>query len=201
ALPFVKPEEAAHHPTWHMGRKITIDSATMANKGLEVIEASRYFSVPSDHIRVLVHPQSVVHALVRTRDGSLYSQLSAPDMRVPIQNALSWPQALRCPFGRLDLAGKRLDFHEPDLERYPLLGLAYRALEIGEGGTVAYNAADEIGVAAFERGRVAFTDIAKIVERTLELGWPAMAREFETIFDIDRRAREAAAAAVEAIAG
>jgi len=201
ALPFVKPEEAAHHPTWRMGRKITIDSATMANKGLEVIEASRYFSVPSDRVRVLVHPQSLVHALVRTRDGSLYSQLTAPDMRVPIQNALTWPEALRCPFGRLDLAGKRLEFAEPEPERYPLLGLAYRAIEIGEGGTVAYNAADEVGVAAFERGRVAFTDIATVVELTLDRGWPARAREFESIFEIDRGAREAAAAAVEAIAG
>ena len=144
-LVFVKPDEAACHPNWRMGRKITIDSATMANKGLEVIEASRYFGFVPERVRVLVHPQSIVHSLVRTRDGNLYAQLSAPDMRVPIQNALTWPVSMPCPFGRLDLAGKNLEFREPQAERYPLLGLAYRALEAGEGATVAYNAADEVG--------------------------------------------------------
>jgi 1-deoxy-D-xylulose-5-phosphate reductoisomerase len=200
-LAFVKPDEAACHPNWRMGRKITIDSATMANKGLEVIEASRYFGFVPERVRVLVHPQSIVHSLVRTRDGNLYAQLSAPDMRVPIQNALTWPISMPCPFGRLDLAGKSLEFREPQAERYPLLGLAYRALEAGEGATVAYNAADEVGVAAFEKGRIAFTDISRIVERTLERGWPSRVRELESIFEIDTRAREASFAAVMEIEG
>jgi 1-deoxy-D-xylulose-5-phosphate reductoisomerase len=198
-LPFVKPDEAACHPNWSMGRKITIDSATMANKGLEVIEASRYFGFAAERVRVYIHPQSIVHSLVRTRDGNLYAQLSAPDMRVPIQNALTWPQYMPCPFGRLDLAGKNLEFREPEAERFPLLGLAYKALEAGEGATVAYNAADEVGVAAFEKERVAFTDIARIVERTLERGWPARVRELESIFKIDSEAREAAFAMVDEI--
>ncbi len=139
------PNEAAAHPNWNMGRKITIDSATMANKGLEVIEASRLFGFPSTRVRVLIHPQSIVHALVRTRDGSLYAQLSSPDMRLPIQNALAWPDSLPCPFGKLDLAGRSFEFREPEGGRYPLLGLAYEALAGGEGATIAYNAADEVG--------------------------------------------------------
>ncbi|HET7838835.1 MAG TPA: 1-deoxy-D-xylulose-5-phosphate reductoisomerase, partial [Rectinemataceae bacterium] len=106
----VSADEAASHPNWSMGRKITIDSATMANKGLEVIEAVRLFGFPAERVRVLIHPQSLVHALVRARDGSLYAQVSEPDMRVPIQNALTWPEALACPFGRLELAGRSLDF-------------------------------------------------------------------------------------------
>jgi 1-deoxy-D-xylulose-5-phosphate reductoisomerase len=199
SLPFVSPDEAASHPNWNMGRKITIDSATMANKGLEVIEAARYFDFPPERIRVLIHPQSVVHALVRTLDGSLYAQLTEPDMRVPIQNALCWPDCLPCPFGRLELAGRSLDFREAEPARYPLLGLAYSALAAGEGATVAYNAADEVAVAAFEAGRLRYTDIARVVERSLERAWPSRARELESIFDIDREAREAAGAAVREI--
>jgi 1-deoxy-D-xylulose-5-phosphate reductoisomerase len=192
----VRPDEAAAHPNWSMGRKISIDSATMANKGLEVIEASRLFGFSPEDIHVLVHPQSLVHALVRTRDGSLYAHVSAPDMRLPIQNALTWPETLPCPFGRLDLSGSTLEFREPEDARYPLLGLAYSALRSGEGATIAYNAADEVAVAAFERGRIRYTRISSIVSRTLEAAWPSRARELESIFDIDRRAREAAEAAV-----
>jgi 1-deoxy-D-xylulose-5-phosphate reductoisomerase len=193
------PDEAASHPNWSMGRKITIDSATMANKGLEVIEASRLFGFEAGRIRVLVHPQSLVHSLVRTRDGSLYAQLSEPDMRVPIQNALCWPECLPCPFGRLELAGRSLEFREAEAARYPLLGLAYEALAAGEGATVAYNAADEVGVAAFEARRIRYTDIAGVVAEALGRGWPSRARELGSIFDIDGRARDAAAAAVREI--
>lgn len=194
-----KPDEAASHPNWSMGRKITIDSATMANKGLEVIEASRLFGFPADRVRVLIHPQSIAHALVRTRDGSLYAQLSSPDMRLPIQNALTWPDCLPGPFGGLDLAGLSLEFREPEAERYPLLGLAYRALALGEGAAIAYNAADEVAVAAFEAGRVGFMDIARVVARTLESPWPSRAIDLESIFDIDGKAREKAAEAVREI--
>jgi 1-deoxy-D-xylulose-5-phosphate reductoisomerase len=193
------PDAAASHPNWSMGRKITIDSATMANKGLEVIEASRLFGFPPEKLRVLVHPQSLVHALVRATDGSLYAQISEPDMRVPIQNALTWPDCLPCPFGRLDLAGKSLEFREPDPARYPLLGLAYDALAAGEGAPIAYNAADEAAVAAFEVKRIRYTDIAKVVSKCLERPWPSRAVDLESIFETDSAAREAAEIAVREI--
>jgi 1-deoxy-D-xylulose-5-phosphate reductoisomerase len=195
----VTPDEAASHPNWSMGRKITIDSATMANKGLEVIEASRLFGFTGATVRVLIHPQSVVHALVRTKDGSLYAQLSEPDMRVPIQNALTWPDCLPCPFGRLELAGRTLEFREPEAERYPLLGLAYAALASGEGATVAYNAADEVAVAAFEEGRIRYTDIAAAVAGCLETAWPSRVDDLGSIFEVDKAARESAKAVVREI--
>ncbi|HUW41203.1 MAG TPA: 1-deoxy-D-xylulose-5-phosphate reductoisomerase [Rectinemataceae bacterium] len=188
----VTPDQAAAHPNWSMGRKITIDSATMANKGLEVIEASRLFDVPGSKVKVLIHPQSIVHALVRTRDGTLYAQLSEPDMRVPIQNALTWPDTLPCPFGRLELAGKSLEFKEVDPVRYPFLELAYKALAMGEGATVALNAADEVAVEAFEKGALGFTDIATIVDRTLDRPWPTRLEDLGSIFDVDSAARDAA---------
>jgi 1-deoxy-D-xylulose-5-phosphate reductoisomerase len=188
----VTADEACAHPTWSMGRKITIDSATMANKGLEVIEAVRLFGFAAEQVRVLVHPQSYVHALVRTTDGSLYAQISSPDMRVPIQNALTWPEELVCPWGHLDLAGKRLEFREAESARYPALDLAYRALALGEGATVAYNAADEVAVAAFEAGRIRFIDIAPVIARTLDASWPSRVESLDSIFDIDTQAREVA---------
>jgi 1-deoxy-D-xylulose-5-phosphate reductoisomerase len=198
-LASVTPDEAASHPNWKMGRKITIDSATMANKGLEVIEASRLFGFAPSRVRVLIHPQSLVHALVRTREGSLYAQLSEPDMRVPIQNALTWPDCLPCPFGRLDLAGRTLEFREPQPGRYPLLTLAYEALAAGVGATVAYNAADEVAVAAFEDGLIRYTDIARVVAGTLENAWPSRCADLESIFEVDGAARESARAVVREI--
>jgi 1-deoxy-D-xylulose-5-phosphate reductoisomerase len=198
-LAAVTPDQAASHPNWSMGRKITIDSATMANKGLEVIEASRLFGFPPERVKVLIHPQSLVHALVRTTEGSLYAQASEPDMRVPIQNALTWPEVAPCPFGRLELAGKKLEFREAEGARYPLLGLAYAALASGEGATVAYNAADEVAVAAFEERKIGYLDIARVVGRSLESAWPSRAPDLESIFDIDRSARESARAAVREI--
>ena len=195
----VSPDEAASHPNWSMGRKITIDSATMANKGLEVIEASRLYGFLPERVRVLIHPQSVVHALVRTRDGSLYAQLSEPDMRVPIQNALTWPELSPCPFGRLDLAGRVLEFREPDKARYPLLFLAYAALASGEGGSIAFNAADEVAVADFEEGRIGYLDIPRVVEGTLETGWPSRIGDLGSIFEVDEKARWRAGAIVREI--
>lgn len=192
-LPFVSADEAAAHPNWHMGRKITIDSATMANKGLEVIEASRLFGMEPDRIKVLIHPQSLVHALVRARDGSLYAQVTEPDMRVPIQAALTWPDVAPCPFGRLELAGKSLEFRTPDSARYPLLGLAYEALAAGEGATVAYNAADEVAVAAFEEGRIPFTGIASLVAAVLKYRWPSRTGDLTSILKLDAEARAVAA--------
>lgn len=191
-LASVTPEQAATHPNWSMGRKITIDSATMANKGLEVIEASRLFGFPADRIKVLIHPQSMVHSLVRSKEGSLFAQISQPDMRVPIQNALTWPDYQSCPFGRLDLAGHNLEFRAIEAERYPLLDLAYRALTSGEGHTVVFNAADEMAVEAFEARRIGYLDIAAVVQACLEADWPSRLGDLESIFKVDAGAREKA---------
>jgi 1-deoxy-D-xylulose-5-phosphate reductoisomerase len=188
----VSPDQASCHPTWNMGRKITIDSASMANKGLEVIEAVRLFDFQPSRVKVLVHPQSYVHALVRTSEGSLYAQISDPDMRLPIQNALTWPEQFPCAWGRLDLAGRNLEFREPDPKRYPLLELAYRAVAAGEGHTVAYNAADEVAVAAFEAGRIRFTDIPRVVEAALSRDLPSRLADIGSIFEVDSLSRLAA---------
>ncbi len=188
----VTPEQASTHPNWNMGRKITIDSASMANKGLEIIEAVRMFDFSPGKVSVLVHPESLVHAMVRTIDGCLYAQISAPDMRSPIQNALDWPDLHPAPYGTLDLAGRSLTFRAPDQERYPLLGLAYEAVRAGEGASVAYNAADEVAVAAFEAGKIRFTQIAGVVAATLQADWPSQLDDEGSIFETDSRARHAA---------
>ena len=185
----VGPDEAAAHPSWKMGRKISIDSATMANKGLEVIEASRLFHVEPGKIEVLIHPQSVVHALVRSPDGSFYANLAAPDMRLPILAALSYPEALASPFGRLDFAGLSLDFRRPEAARYPMLDIAYGALRSGYGATIAYNAADEVAVAAFESGEIGYLGIPGLVESCLARSWPASVGNLEDVMEIDREAR------------
>lgn len=192
-LPNVSPEEAATHPNWSMGRKITIDSSSMANKGLEVIEAVRFFGVEPDSVRVLIHPQSQVHSLIRTRDGALYAQLSDTDMRQAIQAALTWPRTDTCAFGRLDLAGKTYSFQEPDPLRYPLLGLAYAAVKAGEGYTIAYNAADEIAVDLFIGGFIGFSDIARVVESTLDGNWPSRVDDMDHVQFVDSEARKSAA--------
>lgn len=186
----VSPDEAAAHPSWKMGRKISIDSATMANKGLEVIEASRLFHVAPARIEVLIHPQSVVHALVRSPDGSFYANMAAPDMRLPILAALSHPEALASPFGHLDFSGLSLDFRKPEALRYPMLGLAYEALAKGYGATIAYNAADEVAVAAFEGDQIGYLDIAVLVERCLARDWPVDVAGLSDVVEIDRAARE-----------
>ncbi|MGB4572232.1 MAG: 1-deoxy-D-xylulose-5-phosphate reductoisomerase [Rectinemataceae bacterium] len=185
----VTPDEAAKHPTWKMGRKISIDSATLANKGLELIEAVRFFSIRPEQIRVLVHPESIVHALVRTIDGALYAHLSEADMHLPIDVALHWPEERPCPFGRLDLAGKTLHFADPDPLRFPMLGLARAAVTSGEGFTIAYNAANEIAVEAFEAGKIRFTQIAELVERTLDYGWNSPEIDLGAILESDSAAR------------
>ncbi|MCX8013562.1 MAG: 1-deoxy-D-xylulose-5-phosphate reductoisomerase, partial [Rectinema sp.] len=191
------PDDACRHPVWKMGRKISIDSATMANKGLELIEASKLFGLSQQRIRVLIHPQSIVHAMVRTIDGALYAHMSEPDMRLPIQAALYWPKTLPCPFGTAELAGKTLEFQDPEPERYPLLNLSRRAAEQGVAACICYNASDEVAVAAFEEGKIRFTDIARIVSESLDQDWNLPVRTFEDIFELDMRARSIAAHAVE----
>jgi 1-deoxy-D-xylulose-5-phosphate reductoisomerase len=165
------PEQALRHPNWTMGPKVTIDSATLMNKGLEVIEAFHLFALRPDEIDVLVHPQSIVHGLVEFRDGSLIAQLGSPDMRIPIAHCLAWPdQRLMSPAARLDLAKvSTLTFEEPDLDRFPALGLARRALETGGGAPTVLNAANEVAVGEFLSSRLGFTGIAALVEATLEM--------------------------------
>lgn len=192
-LASVRLEDALAHPTWKMGGKITIDSASLANKGLEVIEAVRLFDIPSDRVSVLVHPQSRVHSLVRLKDGSLYAQVSNPDMRVPIHNALFWPECRPCTFGRLDLADAALTFAHPDLVAFPMLSLAYEAARLGGLYPTAYNAADEVAVAAFTDGRIAFLDIAGVTRTVLDEDWNGGDNSIESILEGDRLARERAA--------
>ena len=170
AIRVATPEQALRHPNWTMGPKITIDSATMMNKGLELIEAHHLFAMPSQQIDVLVHPQSVVHGLVEFRDGSVVAQLGSPDMRIPIAHCLAWPGRIDGPAARLDLAKLReLTFEEADLERFPALGLARRAMEAGGAAPTVLNAADEVAVSEFIAGRIAFPAIAALVEATLDM--------------------------------
>ncbi len=163
------PEQAIAHPNWSMGAKISVDSASMMNKGLEMIEASYLFDTPEDRIGVVIHPQSVIHSLVEYTDGSTLAQLGPPDMRSPISYAYSWPERLAWPAKPLDLgAYGQLTFEDPDLSRFPLLGVAREALRLGGGAPTAMNAANEIAVAAFLDRQIGFLDIAASVEGTLE---------------------------------
>jgi 1-deoxy-D-xylulose-5-phosphate reductoisomerase len=184
--------DALSHPTWAMGPKITVDSATLANKGLEVIEAHVLFGIPFDRIEVLVHPTSTVHALVRFRDGAALAHLGLPDMRVPISYALTYPRRAATPVPPLDLRGLSLEFHEPDHETFPLLGLAYEAGRRGGTAPCAYNAANEVAVAAFLEGRIPFLAIAELVERALARADGAPARDLDDLLRADADARRTA---------
>jgi 1-deoxy-D-xylulose-5-phosphate reductoisomerase len=187
------PETALRHPVWSMGAKISIDSATLFNKGLEVIEAARLFSLTSDEIEVLVHPQSIVHGMVCYRDGSVLAQMGAPDMRIPIAHTLAWPDRIATSSPRLDLAkiGK-LEFLPPDEKRFPALRLARAALQDGGGAPTILNAANEIAVAAFLTRRIGFLDIAGVVEATLDRIGAARADTLEAVVALDAQARRAA---------
>ena len=187
------PEAALRHPTWTMGAKISIDSATMFNKGLELIEAARLFSLSEDRIGVLVHPQSVVHGIVHWRDGSMLAQLGSPDMRIPIAHALAWPGRLATSSPRLDLAALgQMQFFEPDPVRFPALRLARDALRAGGGGPTILSAANEVAVEAFLTRRLGFTEIAALVEAVMDrLGSPA-AETLDDVMELDGAARRAA---------
>jgi 1-deoxy-D-xylulose-5-phosphate reductoisomerase len=170
AIKAATPEQALRHPNWSMGPKVTVDSASLMNKGLELIEAHHLFALQPDEIDVLVHPQSVVHGLVEFRDGSLVAQLGSPDMRIPIAHCLAWPRRIDGPAARLDLAAvKQLTFEAPDLERFPALGLARRAMETGGAAPTVLNAADEVAVSEFLAGRISFPAIVALVEATLDM--------------------------------
>jgi 1-deoxy-D-xylulose-5-phosphate reductoisomerase len=169
AIRAATPEQALKHPNWAMGPKVTIDSATLMNKGLEVIEAHHLFALAPEEIDVLVHPQSIVHGLVEFRDGSLIAQLGSPDMRIPIAYCLAWPARINGPAPRLDLARQAtLTFESPDMERFPALGLARRALEAGGGAPTVLNAANEVAVDAFLSNGLGFAGITALVEASLE---------------------------------
>jgi 1-deoxy-D-xylulose-5-phosphate reductoisomerase len=187
------PQDALRHPTWKMGKKVTIDSATLMNKGLELIEARWLFGLEPSRLDVLIHPQSAVHALVEMEDGSVLAQMSAADMRIPVQYALTFPERQDTSLPRLDLGGlRRLEFLEVDERRYPLFLLARRALEQGGSLPVALNAANEIAVGAFLEKRIGFMDIPEAVRGVLDNHRSVPADSLEAIFEIDREARRSA---------
>jgi len=193
------PAEAVAHPNWSMGAKISVDSATLMNKGLELIEAHYLFGLPSERIDILVHPQSVVHSMVEFVDGSVLAQLGSPDMRIPIAYALAWPERLETPAQRLDLAAVgRLDFDEPDTARFPALRVARNALEQGGAAPVVLNAANEVAVAAFLAGAIRFTDIAAMVEESVERADFVNPRSIEDVLEIDRTVRSRVDSAMKA---
>jgi 1-deoxy-D-xylulose-5-phosphate reductoisomerase len=199
AMERATPEQAVAHPNWSMGAKISVDSATMMNKGLEMIEASYLFATPEPQVDVIVHPQSVIHSLVEYQDGSTLAQLGPPDMRAPIACAWAWPDRLPWPAPGLDLAQTAtLTFEAPDPDRFPALRLARTALRMGGGAPAALNAANEVGVAAFLAKRVGFLDIARTVERTLERMerdgelTPSQNDPIDAAFAVDGRARQVA---------
>jgi 1-deoxy-D-xylulose-5-phosphate reductoisomerase len=194
------PEEAAAHPNWSMGLKISIDSASMFNKGLEMIEAAHLFGMTEDRIQVLVHPQSVVHSLVSYIDGSVLAQLGVPDMRTPIAHALAWPERMSAPTERLDLSTwGQLTFEAPDEDRFPALRLARAALAAGEAAPPVLNAANEVAVAAFVERRIGFCDIPSVVETTIDRLAGERVPSLEDVFAIDGVARRFATEAVSAV--
>lgn len=196
-LKTVTVKDALKHPTWNMGKKITIDSSTLANKGLEVIEACRLFNAKTEDVLVTIHPQSLVHSLIQTKDGVLYAQISPPDMQHPILQALTWPEFYPNSLKKLDLASSITDacemtFSAPDKERFPMLRLAYQAAAKNGGYTIAYNAANEIAVDLFARGAADFYDISDITEAVLAHDWNAEPSSFEEVLEIDALARRLA---------
>jgi 1-deoxy-D-xylulose-5-phosphate reductoisomerase len=203
AMASVTPEQAVAHPNWSMGAKISVDSATMMNKGLELIEAAYLFGVGEERVDVVVHPQSVIHSLVEYRDGSTLAQLGPPDMRTPIAVAYAWPGRLDWPTARLDLAAiGRLDFEAPDLDRFPALRLARDALRLGGHAPAAMSAANEVAVSAFLDRRIAFLDIASVASEAVERaaadgsGYGRNADVLEAAMAADAGARRAAELAV-----
>ncbi|MHB1631994.1 MAG: 1-deoxy-D-xylulose-5-phosphate reductoisomerase [Acidithiobacillus sp.] len=192
-LAAVTPDQACAHPNWVMGRKISVDSATMMNKGLELIEAHWLFNLPASQMDVLIHPQSIIHSMVEYVDGSVLAQLGNPDMRTPIAHALAYPERMESGVSSLDLArGPDLQFEEPDLQRFPCLALAFNALRAGGAAATVLNAANEVAVQAFLDGALPFSRIAAVVEDTLSELQPAAPDHLDAVLAVDRLAREAA---------
>ncbi len=189
----VTPDQAVAHPNWSMGRKISVDSATMMNKGLEVIEACWLFNTSTANIQVVLHPQSVIHSMVEYADGSVLAQLGNPDMRTPIAHALAWPERIESGVGSLDMfTVAHLDFEAPDLKRFPCLHLAMEAMDTGGTAPTILNAANEVAVEAFLNEQIGFTAIARVIEQTLEQASVREADSLNTIFHDDAEAREIA---------
>ncbi len=200
AMRTATPAQAVKHPNWSMGAKISVDSATLMNKGLELIEAFHLFPLPAEGFDAIIHPQSVVHALVDYIDGSVLAQLGTPDMRTPIAHSLAWPQRMATPCRALDLAAVgRLDFLAPDLERFPALAIAREVLKAGGAKAAILNAANEVAVAAFLDGRIGFLDIALIVRKALDRYDPPAPASLDDVFTIDAEARDTARVAMEII--
>ncbi len=192
--------DALRHPTWSMGSKITIDSASLANKGLEVIEACRLFDLTADQVKVVVHPESLIHSMIRTRDGILYAQISPPDMRHPILHALSWPEVYSNHLQHLNLETScSFTFEPPRWNDFPLLKLAYDAAGRSGSATIAYNAANEIAVEAFLAGKISFTSISAVVNNVLENDWSMEPSDFETVYHYDNEARRLAREAIDKV--
>jgi 1-deoxy-D-xylulose-5-phosphate reductoisomerase len=190
-FPRITPEAALKHPTWQMGRRISVDSATMMNKGLEVIEARWLFDIPAEKVDIMVHPQSIIHSMVEFVDGSIVAQLGTADMRQPIQYALTYPERMPSAVAPLDWnAVKRLDFSAPDREKFPCISLAYHAIERGGTAPAVLNAADEIAVAAFLDGRIGFTDIPRLIDSALAAHAVRSAESLDAVLEADRWARE-----------
>ncbi|MFP4079572.1 MAG: 1-deoxy-D-xylulose-5-phosphate reductoisomerase [Ectothiorhodospira sp.] len=201
-LDAVTPDQACAHPNWVMGRKISVDSASMMNKGLELIEACWLFDTTPDRVEVVLHPQSVIHSMVSYTDGSVLAQLGNPDMRTPIAHALAWPERIVSGVDPLDIVQVgHLDFQAPDKDRFPCLRLAYESFRAGGTATAILNAANEIAVEAFLGARIRFTDIPRVIETALERVPHGDARDLSQILEADRAAREAAGAAVDRIGG
>ncbi|MCG8018353.1 MAG: 1-deoxy-D-xylulose-5-phosphate reductoisomerase [Candidatus Thiodiazotropha sp. 'RUGA'] len=198
ALHNVTPDQACAHPNWEMGRKISVDSATMMNKGLEVIEAHWLFQAGADKIEVVLHPQSVIHSMVEYEDGSVLAQLGQPDMRTPIAHALAWPKRIQSGVESLNLFQiGRLDFEPPDPQRFPCLGLAYQAIQSGGTASAVLNAANEVAVDAFLNQRLGFTGIADVVEETMQRQPVDQVKDLESLLEADREARSVAEQVVQ----
>ena len=200
-FPAITPEQAVKHPNWQMGRKISVDSATMMNKGLELIEAHWLFNCPPEKLETVIHPQSVVHSMVRYADGSVLAQMGTPDMRTPIAYCLGLPERIASGVPPLDFAAlSALTFETPDYRRFPCLELAYQAMQAGGGVPCVLNAANEIAVAAFLAGRIRFTDIAHTVQHCLEQDFSGSHHSLEGLLNLDAAARRAAEAFVRQVA-
>ncbi|MCL2800261.1 MAG: 1-deoxy-D-xylulose-5-phosphate reductoisomerase [Treponema sp.] len=188
----VTVKDALAHPTWNMGKKITIDSASMANKGLEIIEACVFFNMPSSKVKAVIHPQSIVHSMITLCNGVIYAQLSKPDMRHPIHDALYWPVTTPSRLETISFDSLCLEFYKPDTNKFPMLNLAWKAAEKGALYPCVYNSANEIAVSAFLEEKIKFTDIPKITEHVLEADWSGNCLDLETVLKTDKEARNKA---------
>ncbi len=200
SLANVSPDEACKHPKWEMGRKISVDSATLMNKGLEVIEACLLFNLPPEQVEVIIHPQSIVHSMVEYIDGSVLAQMANPDMKIPIAYGLSWPERIETGVNFLDLVREQsLQFEQPDLARFPCLGLAYQAIKRGAFAVTALNAANEEAVDAFLKGNLEFLAISDVIKHVLDNVIENKVENIEQVLEVDKEARELASSYIEKI--